>query len=309
MAPKTGFGRCAIGDASAVPRAAQQSDIFAVMVTEPPYIAVICTCHDQRNMVESCMKALFEQVGYSGALRAFVVDDGSTDGTGDALASLNYDITILPGDGTLFWAAGMEMAERAALATTPDLVLWLNADTLLDADAMVRLMKQHMDDERAIVVGATRDPVTGEGTYGGRLRASSWHPQRFERLPIRDVVQKADTFNGNVVLVPRKAREVVGPIDGLFPHAYADDDYGLRAGRLGVPMVQVPGTVAACRANGPGTRVRRGPAAWRAMQSPKGLPFLAQARFLRRHGGPLWPLVLAGQQAALFLGLRAVNLP
>lgn len=280
------------------------------MATDAAEIAVICTCHNEKAVVARSLRALFDQHGFSGVIRAFIVDDGSTDGTAEALNAMNEDITLLAGSGSLYWAAGMEMAERAALRSDPDLLLWLNADTVLDPDAIARLMAEHRRNESAIIVGATRDPKTGEGTYGGRRRLSAWHPQRFERLPVLDVAQVADTFNGNVVLVPRTVRERVGPIDGCFPHAYADDDYGLRARRLGIPSIQAAGTVATCAPNlPPGTVVSRGPAAWRAMQSPKGLPFSAQARFLRRHGGPLWPLILAGQQATLWLGLRPIDLP
>ena len=88
----------------------------------------------------------------------------------------------------------------------------------------------------------------------------------------------------------------VGPIDGVFPHAYADDDYGLRATARGVPIVQAPGAVGTCARNRP--RLASGGFAdrWQHLQSPTGLPWRAQARYLRRHGDWRWPLILVGGQ-------------
>jgi GT2 family glycosyltransferase len=258
-------------------------------------------------MTVAAVRRALAQVSQNRVVRAFLTDDGSTDGTARAVVALNGPVTVIPGDGSLYWAAGMELAERAAMASDPDYLLWLNDDTLLDADALERLLAVHEQHPDAIVVGATRDPDTGEVSYGGRRHVSRWHPQRFVKLESSDEVQRADTFNGNVVLVPRSVRDAVGPIDGRFPHSYADDDYGLRARSKGVPLLQAPGTIGECKGNEEGAVELRGPRAWRALQQPKGLPWRAQVRFLRRHGGRVWPLVFVGQQSKVLLGLRPVR--
>ena len=123
------------------------------------------------------------------------------------------EATIIQGTGTLFWAGGMALAERSAVRIRPDYLLWLNDDTLLDPDALPRLLAVSRDEPAAIVVGATVDPETGEGTYGGRTRID-YHPQRLTRLPLATHVQRADTFNGNVLLVPWSARVAVDPSTG-----------------------------------------------------------------------------------------------
>lgn len=267
------------------------------------------TCHNQRDMVLRSARRALTQGDSEIAVEVFLTDDGSADGTAEALSGLTGSIHVISGSGGLFWAAGMALAERSAWKTHPDYLLWLNADTVLDPGAVRRLVEVEGKWPGAIVIGATRDPESGQLTYGGRVRASRWHPQRLQRLPESDQIQLADTFNGNVVLVPRTARSLVGPIDGAFPHAYADDDYGLRAHDAGVTMVQAPGTVAQCSPNPEPARFQRGPSAWRALQQPKGLPWRAQIRYLRRHAGPGWPLVFAAQQASVLLGLRAVGVP
>jgi GT2 family glycosyltransferase len=268
---------------------------------DSPTVAVLIACHNRSAATRLCLEALTTQ--HVGAiLEVHVVDDGSTDATPAVLQEFS-NVRLIRGSGSLYWAASMALAERSAMARDPDYLFWLNDDTVLDPGAIELLLHVSENHPGSIVVGATRDPISGAPTYGARVRASSWHPQRLRRLPPSDEVQFADAFNGNVVLVPRHVRDMVGPIDGDFPHAYADDDYGLRARALGIDIVQAPGFVAVCGANR-GQAPSWGLKAWRGMQQSKGLPWRAQVRFLRRHGPWWWPGVLVAQTASRLIGRR-----
>ncbi len=267
--------------------------------SERTIVAVIMACHNRRDTTLRCLSALSaatDCADSSTRFDLFVTDDGSTDGTAHAILSLYPDATIIRGDGTLYWAAAMALAERRAWHEQPDFLLWLNDDTALAPDAVRTLLTQARDHPGSIIVGAVVSPRTGTVTYGGRRREGS-HPQRFSLIGACDRVQAADAFNGNVVLIPADVRARVGPIDDLFPHAYADDDYSLRARGLGVNIWQAPGILGTCEANTTPTRlsgswVRR----WQQLQSPTALPMRAQARYLRRHGDWRWPFWLAGGQ-------------
>jgi len=260
-------------------------------------IAVLMACHNRREQTFTCLRNLLTQdLPPDTRLDLFLTDDGSTDGTTDAVLSIWPDATIVRGDGSLYWAASMALAERAATRSDPDFLLWINDDTDLKPDAIRSLMRTSARHPEAIVVGAVADPDTGDPTYGGRVRVDA-HPQRLRLLPRSDEVQRADTFNGNVVLIPRSARHRVGPLDGLFPHSYADDDYGLRATRAAVQILQAPGVVGLCPRNPPAPPLSGGPwRRWRALQEPKAMPWRSQVRYLRRHGDWRWPVrVVAGQ--------------
>lgn len=258
-------------------------------------VAIVMACHNRRHTTIRCLEAVRVQKPPSASLHLFVTDDGSTDGTAEEIRQLWPAATIVQGTGMLYWAAGMALAERAAVRTKPDYLLWLNDDTILDPDAIERLLTTSLRHPEAIIVGATTDPVTGERTYGGRFRPG-WHPQRLTPLPLSDQPQRADTFNGNVVLIPWAVRQRVGPIDGMFPHAYADDDYGLRATAIGIPIIQAARAVGVCSRNSPQAPPAAGFAdRWARLQAPGGLPWRAQVRYLKRHGDWRWPLVLVGQ--------------
>ena len=260
--------------------------------SEKPLLAVLMTCHNRREQTLRCLGALRRQDLANVDLRVYLTDDGSTDGTGAAIWAVDLPIRVVAGSGELYWAAGMAMAERAAMGDDPDLLLWLNDDVTLDPDGLAALMAVHEQAPEAIVVGTVRDPYTSGKTYGGRNRRGR-HPQRFSSVPQADHIQRANAFNGNVVLIPRSARNTVGPIDGSFAHAYADDDYSLRASKLCVPILCAAGTVGICSPNPAGAAPNSVRASWNQLQAPKGLPWRSQVRYLRRHGGLLWPAYLA----------------
>jgi GT2 family glycosyltransferase len=261
-------------------------------------VVALLTCHDRKDVTIRCLKAFFSQTFGTDppVLEAIVVDDGSTDGTGAAVEAEFDFARVIVGDGTLFWAGGMQIAESRAVEERPDLLLWLNDDVCLDTTALDRLIETVATCPDAIIVGALVDPETRVVTYSGVVQ-SRWHPLRTRLVEPSDHPLEADTFNGNVVVVPRLVYESVGSIDGGFSHGQADFDYGLRARQAGFRVVVAAGTVGTCRR---GTQLgtfddatlslrRR----WQLVQSPKGLPMRSHARFLRRHGGPFWPLFWA----------------
>jgi GT2 family glycosyltransferase len=259
-------------------------------------IALLAT-HNRRDRLLDCLSSYFNQkVGSDVALSAVVVDDGGVDGTAAAVRERFPRTTVIIGSGDMFWARAMATAEEAALTSDPDYLLWLNDDVVLDERAVQKLINSGVaaSDNGYIAVGAVRDPSSGNVTYSG-VHRSGLHPLRFALISPTDTPIEVDTFNGNVVLVTRAAVKRVGRIDGELEHAAADYDYGLRAADAGVPRLLAPGTVGTCeRDHGPtppwadptlAVRDRL-----RALISRKGHPPRARARYLRRHGGPAWPV-------------------
>ena len=268
-------------------------------------IAVILTCHNRRELTLRCLESISKRPVEGVDISIFVTDDGSTDGTTEAVRNAYPDATIIRGDGNLYWAEGMALAERAAVATHPDHYLWLNDDTVIVPGGLEVLLETSSMMPDAIIVGGIADPDTGVPNYGVRRRLDT-HPQRLLGVPFRGEVQLGDTFTGNIALIPAAVRDVVGPIDGMFPHAYADDDYGLRASKLGFRIAQAPGCLGYCDSN-PTVHPRTFGELRRYLSDPKITPVRAQVRFLRRHGPSWWPIQLVvGQTAKTLRGLRSV---
>lgn len=234
---------------------------------------VIVACHNRKMLtIQSIQRAqaAAEEAGIEISFTVF--DDASTDGTGEALRSMPIALQVLRGDGSAFWAKGMAAAESEALENaaggSDEFILWLNDDVVLDDDAFVRLRRSIDRNPRAVVVGAMRDPQNGEVTYSG-MRRHGMHPLSFRMVSPGLSQTKVDTFNGNLVIVPVLVARRLGGIDGVFSHALADIDYGLRCLRLNVPVVLASSTYGTCPRNPIGPR-RRALDDWRAFTGAKG---------------------------------------
>ncbi len=210
------------------------------------HLTALLACHDRRELTLRCLRSLFAVVPDGVRLDAVLVDDGSTDGTAEAVASLGLPITVVDGDGTWFWSRSLAEAERVAEAHDPDAVLWLNDDVTLDPGALMLLVAGHGAHPDSILVGPLRTERSGRTVYGGwRLEGGRVFGTRLE--PADGTYRTVDVFHGNLVLVPRSTRRRIGPVDGSWAHQFADLDYGLRAIDADVTAVQLPLSVGACQ--------------------------------------------------------------
>ena len=77
-----------------------------------PTIAVLLTCFNRRAKTLAALEALFKQdgAGTTFALNVFLVDDGSSDGTGDAVRGAFPQVHVIDGTGDLYWNGGMRRA-------------------------------------------------------------------------------------------------------------------------------------------------------------------------------------------------------
>src|SRR5688500_4668302 len=104
-------------------------------------IAVLMTCHNRKALTLACLEMLRRQPLFA-AENLFLVDDGSSDGTGDAVRQAFPTANVVQGDGSLFWNGGMRLAwDRAKAAGRDfDFYLWLNDDVKLSPDALDMLV-------------------------------------------------------------------------------------------------------------------------------------------------------------------------
>ncbi|WP_199248186.1 glycosyltransferase family 2 protein [[Phormidium] sp. ETS-05] len=260
-----------------------------------PSIAALITCHNRRDKTLACIEALSQQKDIK--CEIYLTDDGSSDGTSAAVTERYPEVKLLVGDGSLFWVGGMRKAFAAAMDAGYDYYLWLNDDSNLFADTVSQLVKTHQtlaanNVEEAIVIGSLQDAATGVLTYGGVVRANSWHPLKFQLLTPGDEPKPCVTMNGNCVLIPHSVAVKVGNLEPQFIHRHADYDYGLRALQLGCSVWVAPGYAGTCSRNPKsGTWEDTNlplSQLWKQVTGPKGLAPQEWQLFARRHAGPLW---------------------
>lgn len=204
-------------------------------------IAVLMTCFNRKDKTLKCLESLYHQ---GTAVDVFLVDDGCTDGTSEAVKKQFPDVNMITGDGNLYWNRGMHLAWiMAAKSKDHDFYLWLNDDTYLYPNALEKLLSsyQSVGQNDTIICSSLQASVTKEGTYGGFGKKGLIVPN--------GQLQECQTMHGNCVLIPRSVFKKVGNFDYCFRHAIGDLDYGYRARKAGVKIFTTPEYVGACEKN------------------------------------------------------------
>lgn len=267
-------------------------------------IAALLTCHNRRETTVECLRALRAQIlpgwrpgatnndergtpnqkprtkneeqGTESPIRykieVFLVDDGCTDGTADAVKEVWPEATVIRGDGSLYWCGGMRVAWAEAAKSDPEYYLLLNDDTVIQPTALQDLLDiVGLPSESRIAVGAIVDPDSGRQIYGG-IRYRETCP-----VPTSGVNIECHTMHANCALVSREVFKRVGPFLKYYTHAMGDWDYGNEARRHGCKVIQTCSVVGCCGKNhDTGTWRDRTLSRWerfKKLNSPKGLPF------------------------------------
>jgi len=206
-------------------------------------IAVLLTCHNRKEQTLSCLNSLYIAVEQAKEyfFDIFLIDDGSTDNTGDAVKFQYPNVRVIEGNGNLYWNRGMHLAwEVASTHYDYDFYIWLNDDTYVFPKAIKELLNaSHTTDNTSIIVAPACSKVSGELTYSGFSATGN------KIKPINALIE-ARTFNGNFILVPKAVFKVLGNLDPLFHHSIGDFDYGFRAFECGIKSYVAPNFLAYC---------------------------------------------------------------
>jgi GT2 family glycosyltransferase len=193
-----------------------------------------------------CLKSLAE-VRWD-RLTPIVVDNGSTDGTAEAVRQAYPDAVVLRSERNTGATGGNNFGMRHALELEADYVLLLNNDTVLDSGMVEALVAEaerrpeagavcpliyYVDPPDLIwYAGANFDPRKG---YYGRMTGYR-ERDNGQYATVREVGAMSTT----AVLVPRRVLEEVGLLDdSLFIHI-EDLEWSLRIRRAGHRIYCVP---------------------------------------------------------------------
>lgn len=196
--------------------------------------------HNRLTFTRRCLECLRGQ-DYSN-YRVVVCDDGSTDGTAECLARDFPDVTVLQGDGSLWWTGAINRCVEHVLAEGDvhnDAVITLNNDLEVGPDYLSELARAARRFPGALIASAGFDIKTGRLVESG-LR-QSWLTSKSRRLdPERDRLTEAPDLAevthapGRGTLIPLSLFAELGLYDFRhLPHYGADYDFSFRAGRAG----------------------------------------------------------------------------
>lgn len=190
------------------------------------------------------LQSLHDAIEYLGkgyTFDVYLTDDGSTDGTVDAIMNKYPKIRIIQGDGTLFWNRGMLKSWIAAIESDIDynFYLWYNDDTVLFKNALLSIFNYYNKClSNSVISGALKSSKGDVVTYGGY--------KAHKRVVPNGKGMAIDYMNGNIVLIPKTVVDKVGVLDPFFRHSYGDWEYGARIRKNGFPLLLTPSYVGIC---------------------------------------------------------------
>ena len=206
-------------------------------------ISVLLTCHNRKEKTLICLRKLFEQDVRNVEFDVFLVDDGCTDGTAEAVREEFPKIHIIQGDGSLFWNRGMCLAwEEARKNGAHDAVLWLNDDTLLYPNAVQTLVDLSLQYPCANIIATIKETNGDRLSYGGYINDTIVVPD--------GTFKTCDKFNGNCVLIPVAVSNKIGYLDPYYRHSKGDSDYAIRSNLAGIKNIVAP-VLGICDRNSP----------------------------------------------------------
>jgi GT2 family glycosyltransferase len=192
-------------------------------------IALLITCHNRKEKTLSCLTSLFNvKLNNEYRVDVFLVDDGSTDGTAEAVKKEFPNVSIIQGNGNLYWNNGMHLAwEVASQKKIYEYFVWLNDDVFLKTSSFKDLISASILKPGSIICGTMQSKYHDKPTYGGRDRNGNL-------LIPNGKPQSCHLMNGNLVLIPNLVFQLIGNLDPIFPHSMGDFDYVLRARKKGI---------------------------------------------------------------------------
>jgi len=210
-------------------------------------IAVLLTCFNRK---EKTLKALHRlMLAYNTfanqiSLKIYLTDDGSTDGTGEAVKEIYPESVILLGNGNLYWAGGMRNSWREALKGNYDAYLLLNDDTDVFTNVFKELLETHEYSQKqfgksGIYLGSTYDESTKKISYGG-AKLTNKFTFKYHFLEPNGHFQNCELGNANIMLVPKEVVKEIGILSEGYIHGVADYDYTLKAINKNIPVLTTP---------------------------------------------------------------------
>lgn len=197
-----------------------------------PNVFVVVPVFNRKAITLLCLDQLRSN-GDLDWIKVIVVDDNSPDGTAAAIVEHFPEVTILHGDGNLWWAGCIKLGMKHACQNGADFIVWLN-DDCHPAPGALCLVVEYAKENGAIALSS---PYEGDAYYGG-FSKTRFGLRKIPFLP--GEFQSCDTFAGNFVCIPRSIVEAIGyPDSDSLPQVFADADYGLRATSAGFSAVVV----------------------------------------------------------------------
>ncbi|MCZ7574925.1 MAG: glycosyltransferase family 2 protein [Ardenticatenaceae bacterium] len=179
---------------------------------------------------------------------AYVVDDGSTDGTAERVREefgSTLDLRILFGDGNLWWSGATHLGIETALqhASDDDVIVMMNDDIEFHEDFLSRAAEVATEYPETVfgplvVDDSDRETLCKSGaimiSWPLALSYRPFEGRKLSKSSAFPAIHDVDFLRAQATFVPVRIVRQIGNVQiRLLPHYHADGEYTYRAKRAG----------------------------------------------------------------------------
>ncbi len=189
-------------------------------------IYIIIPVHNRKVLTLACLENLKANDDLQ-KYHVIVVDDGSSDRTTEEVKANYPEVTVLQGDGNLWWTGAIALGMKYAYQQGATHFVWLNDDCLTELNTLELLVDFLQKHPNSIVGAACYEAESGllvETGFKGKIRVKA----------LENEVMDVDGLSGYCVVMSANVFKKIGAPDADKFRQYAGDGmYMLRATRAG----------------------------------------------------------------------------
>ena len=217
-------------------------------------VVIVSPVHNRREITLQCLRSL-SRIDRDGLnVHTIIVDDGSTDGTAEAIKRDFPEVELIEGDGSLWYTEGTNIGFRAALKHAPDYILAINDDSIFEEQFLQHLVET-AEKTQPSIVGAvlllwdTPHKVFQTSPVWDTLSGGMIHLNKQTVWTLPERPWNVRQIVGNCVLYPAEAIRQGGLMDSKRFKMLGDAEYTPRLKRMGWNLLIDPRARVFCKPN------------------------------------------------------------
>jgi GT2 family glycosyltransferase len=219
--------------------------MFKISIVIPIFNGLEFTKECLQNFYKTSNGLLNNELEYS----VIIADDGSTDGSADWIRENYPQVTVLKGDGDLWWSGGVNLAVKHALNDlNADYIVWWNNDIIASENYFADLSKILKTNPENVIIGSKIYLAQDQKTVwsvGGIFNPRNGFKDMVGRGQLdSDKLSKItenDWLPGMGTVTHKSVYEKIGYLDNAnFPQYHGDSDFTYRAKINGFKIITHP---------------------------------------------------------------------
>lgn len=225
------------------------------MIKPKVKVELVAPVYNRRETTLQALRSLGRIDKTNLEVHTIIVDDGSTDGTADAIRENFPEVQIIKADGTLHYAAGTNRGISAALDRNPDYIVTMNDDAIYHEQFLQRLIGTASENPRS-VIGALlllwdEPHKVFQVGFEWKTFSGGWtQPENLTKFDFPESPFEVEGMAGNCILFPAEAIRECGLMDEeKFPHGWGDIQYVVRMKKMNWKLLIDPNSLVWCEPN------------------------------------------------------------